>query len=198
MVETVHGAFSIAEYRNLITSLLPTKTDELIASALQKFGAGERELALSELAKEILVEPDNAKLAMYLGRLLLIDEQHDVSYEVLKNLPDEVQSEAEVNALIVHIELNQAAKNISSMEQITNSIEKDPDDCLPLLQYAAISLFNDDYETSMDYFLSILKKDREFQNDIGRRGMLSIFHTLGKEQSNIVDKYRSMMFNELH
>jgi thioredoxin-like negative regulator of GroEL len=50
----------------------------------------------------------------------------------------------------------------------------------------------------MDYFLSILKKDREFQNDIGRRGMLSIFHTLGKENSSIVDKYRSMMFNELH
>lgn len=50
----------------------------------------------------------------------------------------------------------------------------------------------------MNYFLKILKKDREFQNDIGRRGMLSIFHILGNEHSDIVDKYHSMMFNELH
>lgn len=50
----------------------------------------------------------------------------------------------------------------------------------------------------MDYFMNILKKGREFQNDIGRRGLLSIFHTLGKEKSDVVDKYRSLMFNELH
>lgn len=93
IVETVHGAFSVAEYRNLITALLPTETDDLIARALQQFGAGERE--------------------------------------------------AEVNALIVHLELHQAANEISSMEQITEAIESNPEDCLPLLQYAAISLFND-------------------------------------------------------
>jgi putative thioredoxin len=116
IVETVHGAFSMAEYRKLITALLPTETDDLIARALQRFGAGEREWALTELAKKALDEPENVKLAVTLGRLLLIDEQHDVSYQVLKNLPDEVQSEAEINALIVHLELNQAASHISSME----------------------------------------------------------------------------------
>lgn len=84
------------------------------------------------------------------------------------------------------------------MEQITKAIESNPDDCLPLLQYAAISLFNDDYETSLEYFLNTLKKDREFQNDIGGRGLLSVFHTLGREKSGVVDKYRSLMFNELH
>lgn len=105
----------------------------------------EFKVALTESAKKALDEPENVKLTMMLGRLLLIDEQHDVAYQILKNLPDDIQSEAEVNALIVHLKLHQAANEISSMEQLTKTIESNPEDCLPLLQYAAISLFNDDY-----------------------------------------------------
>ena len=77
-----------------------------------------------ELAKKTLDEPENVKLVVTLGRLLLIDEQHDAAYQILKSLPDELQNDAEINALIVHLELNQAASNISSMEQITEAMEK--------------------------------------------------------------------------
>ena len=117
----------------------------------------EFKVALTELAKKALDEPGNIKLTMTLRRLL-IDEQNDVAYQILKNLTDNIQSETEVNALIIHLELHQAANEISSMEQITKAIESNPEGCLPLFQYAAISLFNDDYEASPLLFLEYIKE----------------------------------------
>jgi putative thioredoxin len=52
-------------------------------------------------------------------------------------------------------------------------------------------------EAAMDAFMSILQRDREFRDDIGRRSLLAVFDILGSD-SELVQRYRRQLFNALH
>jgi len=45
--------------------------------------------------------------------------------------------------------------------------------------------------------LELMKRDRAFQEDAGRKGMLSVFAILGGE-GELVTRYRSRMLNALY
>ena len=53
-----------------------------------------------------------------------------------------------------------------------------------------------DYETAMDLLLELMKKDRSFGDDAGRRSLLRIFELLGDDPR--VSRYRSRMANLLY
>jgi putative thioredoxin len=52
-------------------------------------------------------------------------------------------------------------------------------------------------EPAMEAFMTILQRDREFRDDIGRRSLLAVFDILGSE-SELVQRYRRQLFNALH
>jgi len=61
----------------------------------------------------------------------------------------------------------------------------------------AVHVLNDRMEAAMDAFMSILQRDREFRDDIGRRSLLAVFDILGND-SELVQRYRRQLFNALH
>ncbi|MFW2373966.1 MAG: tetratricopeptide repeat protein, partial [Gammaproteobacteria bacterium] len=64
-------------------------------------------------------------------------------------------------------------------------------------QLASLCITEGDYQTALDQLLQILIRDRQYNDDAGRRAMLSIFDMLGSEHE-LVGIYRRKMFNAMH
>jgi putative thioredoxin len=54
-----------------------------------------------------------------------------------------------------------------------------------------------DYDDAMECLLAIMRIDRGFEDDAGRKGLLELFDMLGGEHPS-VQKYRRKLFTLLH
>ena len=81
--------------------------------------------------------------------------------------------------------------------ELLRAIEADPTDCESRYRLAAIHITNGDHEAALDQFLEILRTDRGFRDDAGRRGLLSVFEMLGGDDP-LVGRYRSRMSSLLY
>ena len=62
---------------------------------------------------------------------------------------------------------------------------------------AALALVNDDYEAALEHLLELMRRDRAYGEDAGRKGLLAIFGLLGNE-GELVERYRARLFTALH
>ena len=60
-------------------------------------------------------------------------------------------------------------------------LQADPDDLEALFQLALRRVVDRDYETAMDLLLELMRKDRGYGDDAGRRGLLQVFELLGDD-----------------
>lgn len=64
------------------------------------------------------------------------------------------------------------------------------------LKLANLHVAAGQYEAGMDQLLEIIRRDRGFEDDIGRKTLLSVFDLLGG--SELVSQYRRKLASELY
>jgi len=50
---------------------------------------------------------------------------------------------------------------------------------------------------AMEAFLAIIRQDRDFRDDAGRKALLSVFELLGSDHE-LVSRYRRQLFTLMH
>jgi len=83
------------------------------------------------------------------------------------------------------------------MGELLNRISHDPSDCEAREKLATILVSQGQHEAAMEQFLEIMKRDRAFNDDAGRKGLLQMFELLGNEHP-AVGTYRRKMFSLMH
>jgi hypothetical protein len=73
-------------------------------------------------------------------------------------------------------------KRAPSVQTLESRIAEYPDDLLARYQLNAVRLVTDDYPGAMAELLEIVRRDRGFQDGVGRRGLLAIFALLGSDR----------------
>jgi len=80
--------------------------------------------------------------------------------------------------------------------ELGDRIAANPDDLEALHQLALRKVVDKDYETAMELLLQLMQKDREFEDDAGRRLLLEVFELLGDDPR--VNQYRRRMTSLLY
>src|SRR5210317_739194 len=80
--------------------------------------------------------------------------------------------------------------------ELGDRIAANPDDLEALHQLALRKVVDKDYETAMELLLKLMKKDRKFEDDAGRRMLLKVFELLGDDPR--VNRYRRRMTSLLY
>ena len=75
------------------------------------------------------------------------------------------------------------------IESLLQTIEQEPTNCLAREQLSAHYKLRGDYAAAMDQLLEIVRRDRSYNDDAGRTGLLKIFDMLG-HQHELVGQYR--------
>lgn len=190
---TIHGAYSDAEFRRSLDKYLPREANMAQVNASRAYyQEGDLDQACALLAKAALEAPASSSIALDLAKLLILKGDYARAESTLQALPAEARDEPEISTLLVHAGFLRVAQDAPQIEALERAIAADPDKMVARYQLSAVKLLQNDYAGAMDQLLEIVQRDRDFREDAGRRGLIAIFNMLGNE-NEIVANYRSLL-----
>ncbi len=196
VVHTIHGADPDAEFRKVLDRFIARDSD-VHARALSSRQHGDEHAARMLLVEAALADPDNPRIPADLAKLLMSGGELQQAHDLLTALSPTLREDAEISRLITHLDFILAAHTAPLPADLLQRIQDDENDLEARYQLAAVCLVADDMDPAMTELLEIVRRDRSFRQDIGRRGLVSLFDLLGAAHP-LTTQYRPLLVNALH
>ena len=182
------GALPEPMLREFLSKFLPTAADKqaLEAQALEEEGKTTEAKALYQTILES--DPNHAKALLGLGRLAMNEGDSATALEHLDKVPIVADERKEADRLIAR--LNLQAGGAANEAALREKVKAEPNNIAARFELAQALAGAEKYEEALNEFLTIVKADREFQDDGARKAMIQIFEVLGSDDP-LTDKYRS-------
>ena len=179
MVDEFSGALPEAEVRAFLDRLVPGPAEDLRAQAAAAHTAGDHGAALQLLAEASKLDPSHIGVRLDAAEIMLdLNEAADPRVAQLKaRLQFMAAADADEGAL-------------------QTRIAADGNDLDARLALANLAIAGQRYEDGMEQLLEIVRRDRAFQDDIGRKTLLSVFNLLGGGE--LVSRYRRLLASVLN
>ena len=197
MVAERTGALPEGELRAFIKPFITSESDKIMQSALAAHEDGRFEDALELMNQALEKDPSNADLKITIARIIFDEGDKEGALALLDNLSDDEKNKQEAVKLRAEINLADQLEDLPALDQIEQRLVEDPVDCEALLQKSHYLSANGENDEAMECLLNIMRIDRQYDDDAGRRGLLALFDMLGVEHPS-VQKYRRKMFTLLH
>jgi len=182
------GALPEPMVRQFLTKFLPSAADKQAQEADSLEESGKSDEAKVIYQKIIDSEPNHAKALLGLGRIAMDAGDNQKAQEYLDRVPIVADERKEADRLIARLNLQSgAAENESALRE---KVKAEPNNIAARFELAQALAGLEKYEEALKEFLTIVKTDREFQDDGARKAMVQIFEVLGSDHP-LTDKYRS-------
>ena len=182
------GALPEPMLREFLSKFLPTAADKqaLEAQALEEEGKTAEAKALYQTILES--DSNHAKALLGLGRLAMNEGDSATALEHLDKVPIVADERKEADRLIAR--LNLQAGGAANEAALREKVKAEPNNIAARFELAQALAGAEKYEEALNEFLTIVKTDREFQDDGARKAIIQIFEVLGSDDP-LTDKYRS-------
>lgn len=197
IVDEFSGALPEHAVREFIDRLVPSAGDLLRAEALELYARGEHSAALAKLDTALEIDPANDRVRVTAAQWLADRGELERAEQLISALHPATRAEPEVAGLIARLEFLNSTRNLPPVETLTARIAANPDDLDARLALARHFVAQSEYEPALDQLLEIIRRDRKFGDDIGRKTMLSVLNLLGG-QGELVSRYRRLMASALN
>jgi len=196
-VDQFMGVQPESEIRALLDRYVEKESDRIRASAREMAAEGRLDEAVALIEEGLAAEPANRDLKVALAQVQMQRHEYERAAELLQSLPPEARSAPEAAAMLGRLEFVKAVEEAPGEEVLEERLAEEPGDSEARYQLGARKVLAGDYEGAMEQLLELVKRDRTFGDDAGRKGLLKIFDILGGE-GDLVARYRSKMFNILY
>jgi len=197
VVNEFMGALPESEVRRFLEPYLKGPADEVIALAEQAFAEGREQEGLDLLNQALADNPDNGKLKIGIARVAAGRGDYDGAQALLDSLSAEDKESDAARELLAQLKVARQLEDIGDPDELQRRIEQNPDDLEAMLKLSHYLTAQAQYEPAMELLLKIMQKDRQFEDDAGRQGLLNLFEILGNEHP-LTKTYRRRMFTLLH
>ena len=147
--------------------------------------------ALDALSLAIEADPTKLELKADLADLLLRAGAFEEGAAALEQLPPEVQDHESAKRARARLSFMKVVVDAPSDDELMAAIAHNPDDLNARYQLGACLLTGGLEAAACDQFLAILKTDRKFRDDLGRKALVDAFRVISDE--NLVGDYRRRM-----
>jgi putative thioredoxin len=185
-VDALVGNQTEADLKAFLDKHLPIEENNPLDLALEAFQNGDLDQAASYYESVLRQDPHQSEA--HLGRARVALSQGDLETASLH-----------LNAIGEHDPLFEKANTLKGVFQfaehagnergLLTEIEKTPTDVSLWYQLGATYAIQGDFEAACHGFLKVVSLDREYQDDAGRKALLTLFDILG-EQGSVVMTYR--------
>ena len=181
-------------------SVLRQMIDELTMSGSERLKEGlgrfiasrDWDGALSVLRQALAEEPNNQAFRVELADLLARKGDLDDARTALGSIAEDTP---ERDRPAARLEIAEAA---AAFDGGARSREQpDAADLSALYETALCEAAAENYEAALEYCMTILRTDRKFRDDVGRKTMITIMTAMGKG-SELAQIYRRRMFAFMH
>ena len=191
-VDEFSGALPEGEVRAFLDRLIPGPADALRMQAAAARMAGEMPAALKLLAEASKLDPDHVGVRLDAAEIMLDLNEADEAGRLLGSVPDE--ADPRVPALKARLQFMSAAGEDEAA--LRARVAANGNDLEARLKLANLLVASSQYEPGMEQLLEIVRRDRAFNDDIGRKTLLSVFNLLGGGE--LVSRYRRLLASALN
>ena len=196
-VDEFLGAQPESQVRALLERHLTRESDDARVQAQSLRDRGELNAARALLEQAHVSDPDNQNLIPDLANVLIDLGELDLARKALGLVSTGIDADAEVRAAAGRLTFAELAATAPPMEELERAVALDARDCQSLYLLAVSHVARGEYESALDKFIEILRIDRGFRDDAGRKGLLSVFEILGNDHE-LVGRYRARMSSLLY
>ncbi|MBU1192962.1 MAG: thioredoxin [Gammaproteobacteria bacterium] len=197
VVEDIMGGQTETTLRTLLDKYVTRESDGLREQALQQAAAGDMDTALGILRDAVANDPDNPRAQFDYMHTAMSAGLIDEATQAMDQMPREIREGTEIRRLAALLDFARKAQSAPARPSLEQRINAQADDCEARELLAARLALEGDTEGALEQYLEILRRDRRYGDDAGRKGLLAVFELLGN-QGPLVNHYRSQMFNLLH
>lgn len=185
VVDEFVGARPRAEVEGFLAPWLPRASDTAARQAASLQAEGRLGEAIALLGEALAGDPDNYRLHPALADLLLADGQLDRAESVLGELPLRVAEEEAVQRRLARLRLARAGAIEATDSELEHRLEATPGDSAARLALGARRFLAGDCEAAMEMLLELVRHDRDYGEDAGRKALLDVFLLLGPEDPRV-------------
>ena len=194
VVDEFTGVLPEGGVREFLAGIIPSPAAARVAAAQALLARGDAIGALGELDAAFAADPDDEAALLTRIEALLALSRRDQAAAVLAELESPkrvatrpIRDERRLGAVKARIALG--AGGSADLPALAAAAARMPVDCAAKLAYANALAAQGDYERALSELLAIVRTDRQYENDVGRRTMLTIFEALPHD-SDLVRRFR--------
>jgi len=180
LVDEFTGALAEAKVREFITRLLPSPAEPLRSEAAAALARGDTDAARKLLRQALATDPGNGDASLDLVELEVGAGGLAAAKEILAVVADSARDSARVEALQARLRLAEAGQGLDA-EALARAVAANPADLDARLQLANALALRGAYRAAFEHLLEIVRRDRKFGDEAGRKTMLTLFALLAKE-----------------
>ncbi|WP_321928063.1 thioredoxin [Paraburkholderia guartelaensis] len=190
-VDQFVGVLPEGQLRQFLDGLIPDGADAARRAAQEALAEGRRDEAYEALQAALAFDPGNDEVRMDLIEMLLADNRADDAQKEVELLsPKTTQGiDARFNALKTRLDALDAAADLPPTDALEAQVAANPGDLEARFDLANALIARRKYADALEHLLEIVKRDRAFRDDVGRKTMLSVFD-LAAHQPQLVSEWR--------
>ena len=196
VVDEFMGAQPESQIRTILEKYIVRESDKQMHAALERYNNGDT-TAKQDMIQIVNSDPHNNNLRLLYVDVLMREKQYDDARTILQSLPPDLRQQTEVAGLLGRLEFLASAQSVADPGTLLATIEKEPGNCEARYQLSSLYITQAEYEKALEQLLEIMKRDRKYGEDAGRKGMLKVFEMLGGK-GELVSRYRQKMASMLY
>ena len=196
-VDQFMGALPEAQVREFLDRHIPRASDGLLDRARGLMEAGDLASAEALIEQALAEDPGNARVALAQVQITAARGEIAEAESQLDRLPIELAHDPDVVALRGRLRFAAALEGAPPEAELAARLDADPSDSDSRYRMAAHQVVRGDYAAALENLFVLMKRDRAYGDDAGRKGMLAVFDLLGGE-GDLVTRYRARMMTALY
>lgn len=196
-VDSFMGAQPERAVRALLDKYVARESDKWVQTALAAQQAGDLDKAATLLQQAVESDPANDRAKLALAGVSLARGRTADAEALLKALSPEARDGAEAVMLRARLEFSRLAEDSPPQAELEQKLAAAPAAAELRLQLSARQVLGGQYEAAMQNLLEIVRRDRKFRDDAGRKTLLALFQLLGNDHA-LVKQYRPLLARALN
>ncbi|MDJ0654495.1 MAG: tetratricopeptide repeat protein [Xanthomonadales bacterium] len=196
IVDEFTGALPEGQVREFIHRLIPSEGEKQRQAAMDIFAAGEPERALALLEAAQMLEADNDHIRLDRIEVLLSQRRAAEAAELFDELAPLTRMEDRAQHLQAELTFADPGDGEDPAE-LESRVADNPGDLDARLRLARHYVNTNQYEPALQQLLEVIRADRSFGDDAGRKTMLAVFELLGSGHE-LTRRYRRLLATALN
>jgi putative thioredoxin len=189
------GAQPEGAIRRFLADLVPSPAEQALREARDARARGDDEAAGKLLRQALALDPAFDAARIDLVQCLLDRDEVAAAREHWSLLSGVAAQSAGYAVALARLEAAEKAASLPAASQLEARIAADPADLAARLDLAEVHIASRAFAPALDQLLEIVKRDRKFGDDIGRRKMLAVFEMA---DADLVSDYRRRLSAALY
>jgi putative thioredoxin len=196
-VDQFQGALPEGRLREFIDRLMPNPAEVELDQAARAMQVGDAGKAIAHVERAIALDPANDSARLMYAQLLLGKGEPVAAQAQIDALSAAARADPQVIAFATQVQDEVQAARPPSPDALLAKVEQAPSDLQARLDLAEFYVEYKAWPEAFEQLLEIVRRDRSFQDDIGRKRMVQVFD-LAAIQPQIVSQWRRKLGAALH